>query len=57
MIQTIVDNGGTILVTLALAGIVAAILVRLHRDRKQGKSSCGCNCSACPMAGSCHKQS
>ena len=57
MIQAIVDNGGTILVTLALAGIVAAILVRLHRDRKQGKSSCGCNCSACPMAGSCHKQS
>ena len=43
MLQWIADNAGTILVALALAGVVAAILVRLRRDRRQGKSSCGGN--------------
>ena len=54
--QAIMDNAGTILVTLVLIGIVTAIIIQLHRDRNQGKSSCGCNCGSCPMAGSCHKQ-
>ena len=57
MLQWIADNAGTILVALVLAGVVAAILVRLRRDRRQGKSSCGGNCGCCPMAGRCHRQS
>ena len=55
MFQTIADNLGTILVTLVLIGIVTAAVLQLRRDRKQGKSSCGCGCSSCPMAGSCRK--
>ncbi len=57
MLQWIGENAGTIAASLALAGLVAWIIVRLRRDRKQGKSFCGCNCGSCPMAGSCHKQS
>ena len=57
MMRGIVENLGTILVSLALVGLVAGILVRLRRDKKQGKSSCGCNCGCCPMSGSCHKHS
>lgn len=57
MLQWIADNAGTILVALGLAGVVAAILVRLRRYRRQGKSSCGGNCGCCPMAGRCHRQS
>ena len=57
MLQTIADNAGTIIVTLILIGIVAAAVRRLIRDKRQGKSSCGCNCGCCPMTGSCHKQS
>ena len=56
MLQTIADNAGTIIVTLILIGIVAAAVLRLIRDKRQGKSSCGCNCGCCPMTGSCHKQ-
>ena len=55
MIQVIMDNAGTIVVSLLLIGITAAAAVRLHKDRKQGKSLCGSNCGCCPMAGSCHK--
>lgn len=56
MIQAIADNAGTVVVTLALIGIVAAVLIKLRRDKRQGKSSCGCSCGCCPMAGSCHKR-
>ena len=57
MFQGIIDNLGTILISLALAGLVVWIAVRLRKDRKQGKSSCGGNCGCCPMSGSCQKPS
>ena len=57
MFNGIVENAGTILVSLLLIGVVALIVARLRRDKKRGKSSCGGNCGCCPMAGSCHKPS
>ena len=54
MLQGIVDNAGTIIVSLALIGLVVWIIVKLRRDKKQGKCSCGGNCGCCPMCGSCH---
>ena len=57
MIQTIINNAGTIIVLLLLIGMVTAILIKLRKDKKQGKSTCGCSCGSCPMAGTCHKQS
>lgn len=57
MLQEIMDNAGTIAVTLVLTGIVIAIIAKLRKDRKQGKCSCGGNCGCCPMSGSCHKLS
>ena len=57
MLQAIADNAGTIAVTLVLLGVVTAVVVKLRRDRRRGKCSCGENCGCCPMAGSCHKQS
>ena len=55
MLQGLVDNAGTIIVCLVLIGLVTGIILRLRKDKKQGKSSCGCNCGCCPMSGSCHK--
>ena len=57
MFQWIGENAGTILVTLVLIALVIGIVIRLRKDKKLGKSSCGGNCGCCPMAGSCHKQS
>ena len=57
MFQWIGENAGTILVSLVLIGMITLIIVRLHKDKKKGKSSCGGNCSCCPMGGCCHKQS
>ncbi len=55
MLQWLADNAGTIIVTLALIALVTVIIVRLYRDKKKGKTSCGGNCGCCPMGGSCHK--
>ena len=57
MLQGIAENAGTIIVSLLLTGIVVLIVVRLRKDRKKGKCSCGGQCGCCPMAGSCHKPS
>ena len=50
------ENAGTIIITLLLAGMIYAIVRKLRRDKSQGKTFCGCNCGNCPMAGSCHKE-
>lgn len=57
MIQSILDNAGTVAVSLVLIGTVAAVLRKLRKDKQQGKCSCGGNCGCCPMGGCCHKQS
>ena len=57
MFQWIGDNAGTVIVSAVLIALVAGIVIRMRKDKKQGKSSCGCNCGSCPMAGSCHRQS
>ena len=56
MFAWIAENIGTILICLGLITVVTAIIVKLIRDHKKGKSSCGCNCAHCAMAGSCHKK-
>ncbi len=52
----IMNNLGTIVGALLLAGAVAGIVAVMRRDRKKGKSCCGGNCSCCQMGGSCHKK-
>ncbi len=47
---------GTLIVALALLAVIGLIVFRLIRDRKHGKSTCGCGCADCPMNGSCHKK-
>ncbi len=56
MLSTITDNIGTIIVGAVLAIIVILIIRKLYRDKKAGKSSCGCGCENCPAKGACHKQ-
>ena len=57
MLQGIAENAGTIIISLALLGLVTGIIIRLRKDKKQGKSSCGDSCGHCPMAGTCHRAS
>ena len=44
-------NWGTVIVGLIVLCIVAAIVVKLVRDKKKGKCpGCDCGCAGCPVS-------
>ncbi|MBR0511004.1 MAG: FeoB-associated Cys-rich membrane protein [Ruminococcus sp.] len=55
MLAWLSENLGTIIVSLILIAVVSAVIVKMVKDKKQGKSSCGCGCENCAMHGKCHK--
>lgn len=55
MFNWLIENLATIIVSLILAGIIAAVIMKLIKNKKNGKSSCGCGCKGCSMRGKCHK--
>ncbi len=60
MLTWLALNWGTILICAVLIAIVVAIIVKMRKDKKAGKSSCGGNCKACEGGCSacrtpCHK--
>ena len=56
MLAWLAENLGTIVIALILFAVVTAVIVSMVRNRKKGKSSCGCDCAHCGCCGSCHKQ-
>ena len=54
MLEWLYSNLANILVLAAVSGIVTLAVISMIRDKKAGKSSCGCNCAKCAMAGKCH---
>lgn len=55
MLTFLSENLGTILVGIIVAGIVAAIITKIIRDKRKGKSVvCDCGCGGCPNASNCH---
>ncbi|MBR3893872.1 MAG: FeoB-associated Cys-rich membrane protein [Clostridia bacterium] len=50
------ENLGTIVVSAILIVIFGAIVARLIKNKKEGKSSCSCGCSDCAMREQCHPE-
>ena len=55
MLAFFAENWATIVVAGILAAVVVLIVLRLRKNRKAGKTSCGCGCENCPSAGICRK--
>ena len=53
MIHFLTSYGGTLAVGLILAAVVIIIVLRLWRNHKRGRSSCGCGCDGCGYACRC----
>ncbi len=54
MFSFIMENLGTMVVGLIVAGVVAVIIVKMVRDKRKGKCV-GCDCAGgCP--GKCHTE-
>ena len=56
MFTWIANNIWTIVICVVLLAVIGLAVRSLVRDKKKGKSSCGCNCAHCAMAGACHGQ-
>lgn len=46
-------NLGTIIIGLAVLAMIAGAIVKLLKDKKKGKSPCGCDCACCGMKDKC----
>lgn len=54
MFAFLLTHWGTILICAVLLAVVVLIVCKLIRDKRRGKSSCGCGCDHCPNASACH---
>ena len=41
-----------IIITAAVAAVVG-VIIKSIRDKKNGKTGCGCGCESCPSRGAC----
>ena len=55
MMEFLTKYWGTILVAAIVAAVVALVIAKMLKDKKRGKTSCGCGCKNCPSSGMCHK--
>jgi len=56
VLDWITQNLSTLLIALGVLCVCVAIVLKMIRDKKNGKSSCSCGCSGCAMKDSCHSQ-
>lgn len=56
MLGFLAANWGSILIGAILAAVIVLIVVKLFRNKKKGKTSCGCGCEQCLSSGMCHKK-
>lgn len=54
MVEFLRENGGTLVVCLAVLLIMALCAVYLLHKRRTGKGGCGCGCDHCPSGKLCH---
>jgi len=57
MFKWIAENWLTLVLVIAICGIVAAVIASMVKKKKRGGSiGCGCGCASCPMSGACHNK-
>lgn len=54
MLDWIMNNISTMIVCAVLVAVVAAVIHSMVKNKKHGKTSCGCGCDSCAMRGTCH---
>jgi len=56
MLEWISSNIASIVILLVVVIFIGAVVFKMVRDKKKGKSSCSCGCGGCPMSDSCHSK-
>ena len=55
MLAFLQSNYVTIITLIVVLALVGFALFSIIKNKKAGKSSCGCNCKGCPNAQYCHR--
>ena len=50
MIEWLAANWVNIIILAVVGGLIALAVIVLVKDKKAGKTSCGCNCAKCHSA-------
>ena len=56
MLDFFINNWGTLLAGVIVLAVVILVIVKLIRDKKKGKKSCGCDWGHCSVSAGCHHQ-
>ena len=56
MLAWLTENMATIIICAVLIAVVSAIIISMIKNKKKGRSSCGCGCADCPMSGACNSE-
>ncbi|MBQ9949745.1 MAG: FeoB-associated Cys-rich membrane protein [Clostridia bacterium] len=54
MLNWLTENAANIIIICILCACILLTAVNLIRNKKNGKSSCGCDCNSCPSHENCH---
>ncbi len=54
MLDFIVNNISTIIILAVVISVILLAIRQIKKDKKEGKSPCGCKCSGCASASICH---
>lgn len=52
----ILENIGTILVLLVVLLVIGGAIATVVKNKRSGKSGCGCGCANCALKGQCHRE-
>ena len=55
MIPWIIENAGTIIISLILVAIVTGVIISIIGDKKMGRTTCGGSCASCKMCAACRQ--
>lgn len=56
MLLWLQQNIGTVIVCIVMLIVISLLLIKAIRDKKKGKSFCGCGCKNCAMHDKCNKK-
>jgi len=56
MLEWIKGNFPTIFTAAVITALIVLAMIKLIKDKKTGKSSCGCCCDRCSSANICHRE-
>lgn len=56
MLNFLIQNLATILVSAVLLAVVILVIIKIFKNRKKGGSCCGTGCDGCPSSSVCSRK-